>query len=85
MLFTDPGFLFVFLPILFAVYFLSVSLSMRQGAGGSTRFGWSNLVLLVGGVVFYGAVDGTVSPVIFVATVLTCVAGLGSAGSRRIP
>ena len=83
MLFTDPGFLVVFLPTLFALYFLGVSLSGEPG--GPIRFGWPNVVLLAGGVAFYGAVGGTASWVIVAATVLTCVAGFGMARARRIP
>ena len=84
MLFTDSGFLLYFLPILFAFYFLSVSLSARA-PDGSTGFGWPNLVLLTAGVVFYGTLGGAVPPVILVATALTVAAGLGVVGSVRLP
>ena len=53
MLFTDPSFLLLFLPILLALYFLAVSVTHRIGRTGTRQGAVANWVLLAGCLVFF--------------------------------
>ena len=68
-MFTDLGFILRFLPILFALYFLSVSFASRVGRG-RRNFGGANMVLLAGSIVFYADAAGTFTWLIITAVVL---------------
>ena len=67
MLFTDPAFLFIFLPILLAVYFLGVSMTAREAPTGQRNASRANIVLLVGSVLFYADSGGTFTWMIIAA------------------
>ena len=57
MLFTEPTFLFLFLPLLIALYFVpSVWRTVRQGR--STHATYANGLLLVASIIFYAKGGG---------------------------
>ncbi len=57
MLFTEPTFLFLFLPILLALYF-AVDLRRLLHPGPSTHAAYGNWLLLVGSIIFYAKGGG---------------------------
>ena len=67
MLFTDPTFLLIFLPVLLGLYFLGVSLTRGDAKSGSRDLTWPNWVLLAGGIVFYAYGAGAFTWVIVAA------------------
>ena len=67
MLFTDPTFLLIFLPVLLGLYFLCVSLTPGRAKSGARDLTWPNWVLLAGGIVFYAYGAGAFAWVIVAA------------------
>ena len=69
MLFTDPTFLFVFLPVLLALYFLAAAWTTRSMPRGQGNASGANWMLLVGCLFFYADGGGTFTWLIVAATV----------------
>ena len=65
MLFTNPSFLLLFLPILLALYFLAASVTHRIGRLGARQSAVADWVLLAGCLVFYVRGAGAFAWVIF--------------------
>jgi alginate O-acetyltransferase complex protein AlgI len=82
-LFTDPAFLLRFLPLLLALFFLSVAVTPRSWREGARRFSLANTVLLVGSVVFLMSGAGAFIRLIAAAVVFNYVAGLAIGWARR--
>ena len=81
MLFTEPTFLFVFLPVLLALYFL-----LERGFAGRHR----NLLLALASVVFYASGGGAFTWLVLGSIAFNYMAALGidrargTAGARRL-
>lgn len=71
MLFTDPTFLFVFLPVLLALYFLAAAWTTRSLRSGTGNASGANWMLLVGCLIFYANGGGTFTWLIVAAIVFS--------------
>ena len=80
MLFTEPIFLFLFLPLLLSLHFLP-GLATR-GAAGRAHARYANWLLLVGSIVFYARGGGTFTWLILASIAFNYQMAILVAGAR---
>ena len=85
MLFTDPSFLFVFLPIFLASYFCVVSLARPGTTFGVRNAARANWLIFVACVVFYAAWTGSLVLLLLFTVLLTHCLAVGIGRSRSFP